>query len=231
MERILGAFVAIFFITWLISSSATAEGPTTSSKPTDLVYDTVVDHELPGVTPDMIDWWGVNMEKGYALWHPEDHKSFRWEVAPAKVGGRVGAIQVVEESMGRGPVQTITIRYVDPIDVVNLPFFYRHMGVSGNPDPDGKIRNFLVHQFEATDYGTRMRTLLHVEAGIPLAASEAFAKHNKEEMGRLPYFLPELYKLWQVVKDPKLNVKACLVVKKLPDGRYTYEVPGGAGKP
>ena len=53
--------------------------------------DLVVDHELHGVTPEMIDWWWDNMEKGYPLWHPEDHISFVWEVAPATVG-HVGAI-------------------------------------------------------------------------------------------------------------------------------------------
>ena len=213
-------------------TSANTGKPTASTDPTDLVYDVVVDHEIRGVTPDMIDWWSVNIEKGYALWHPEEHKSFRWEVPPAKVGGRVGAIQVIEEFLGPGtPLQTLTIRYVDPSTVVNLPYFYNHMGVSGQPDADGKIRSFLAHQYEAADYGTRMRTLLHREEGLPRALAEGFVIHNKGEMGRFPHFLPEFYKLWQVVKDPKLNVKACLVVKKLPDGRYTYEVPGGAGRP
>ncbi|MFX0049437.1 MAG: DAPG hydrolase family protein, partial [Candidatus Hermodarchaeota archaeon] len=40
--------------------------------------DLVVDHELPGVTPEMIDWWWDNIDSSerYKLWHPDDHKSF-----------------------------------------------------------------------------------------------------------------------------------------------------------
>jgi hypothetical protein len=48
-----------------------------------LVYDLIVDHELRNVTVEMIDWFADNMEKSYPLWHPEDHKSFVWEVSPA----------------------------------------------------------------------------------------------------------------------------------------------------
>ena len=46
----------------------------------------VVDHVIPGVTAEMIDWWWVNMEKGYELWCPEEHKGFKWEVEPPPGG-------------------------------------------------------------------------------------------------------------------------------------------------
>jgi hypothetical protein len=42
----------------------------------------VVDHIIPGVTAEMLDWWWVNMEKGYELWCPDEHKAFRWEIKP-----------------------------------------------------------------------------------------------------------------------------------------------------
>lgn len=196
----------------------------------DLVYDTVVDHELPGVTPAMLDWWSVNMEKGYPLWHPLSHKSLVWVTPPSQVGGRVGAVQIAEEAIGPGGPHKIRIEYVDPIDVVNLPVIYEHVAVSGDREPDGKVRkNWLCHQYEATSYGTRMHSIFHREAGFPRVASEAWAQHNREEMGRHPYFLPEFYKLWQVIKDPAINVPCCLKVKKLPDGRWTYVNPKGAG--
>ena len=54
--------------------------------------DLVVDHILPGVTPEMIDWWwdNINTTERYKLWHPEDHKSFQWEISPKD--GHIGAI-------------------------------------------------------------------------------------------------------------------------------------------
>ncbi len=33
-------------------------------------------HFLPGVTPEMLDWFWANMEKGYYLWAPGSHKRF-----------------------------------------------------------------------------------------------------------------------------------------------------------
>jgi hypothetical protein len=43
---------------------------------TTAVPDAVVDHdELVGVTPEMIDWWWVNMRR-VILVEPNDHKSF-----------------------------------------------------------------------------------------------------------------------------------------------------------
>ena len=59
---------------------------------------TMVDehHEIKGCTPEQLDWWWDNMEKGYPLWHPEDHKSFVWE-APPTPGTAVGAIQINEQ--------------------------------------------------------------------------------------------------------------------------------------
>jgi len=48
----------------------------------------VVDHMIPGVTEEMVDWWWVNMEKGYELWCPDEHKGFRWEIKPP-MGGHI----------------------------------------------------------------------------------------------------------------------------------------------
>ena len=30
---------------------------------------THIDWELEAVTPEMLNWWWTNMEKGFALWH------------------------------------------------------------------------------------------------------------------------------------------------------------------
>jgi len=34
----------------------------------------VMDHELRGVTPEMIDWWWDNVDnESYKMWQPDDH--------------------------------------------------------------------------------------------------------------------------------------------------------------
>jgi len=55
--------------------------------------------ELHVVTPEMIDWFWANMEKGFVLWHPTEHKGFEWDPSPAK-NGFVGAVHVVGEQIG-----------------------------------------------------------------------------------------------------------------------------------
>jgi hypothetical protein len=176
----------------------------------DPARDTVVDHKIRGVTPEMIDWWWDNMEKGYPLWCPKEHKSFVWQIAPA-TNGHVGAIQIAEESISFGPVMKIPIRWAHTDEVPDLPIIYEHILVSSTPTPEGKYSGrFLTHQYEATSYGTRMRSISRSPGPRPAGSGEAWARHNKAEVGTFPDFLPQLYKMWQAVKDPKLNVPCCL---------------------
>ncbi|MFX1277541.1 MAG: DAPG hydrolase family protein, partial [Promethearchaeota archaeon] len=62
--------------------------------------DLVVDHELKGVTPEMLDWWWHNIKntERYKLWHPDHHISFEWEKLPEE-GEQFGAIQRVIETV------------------------------------------------------------------------------------------------------------------------------------
>jgi hypothetical protein len=174
------------------------------------VEDIIVDHEIHGVEPYMIDWWWDNMEKGYPLWCPGEHKSFVWQIAPA-TNGHVGALQIAEESINFGPVMKIPIRWAHTSEVPDLPIFYEHILVSSTPTPEGKYSGqFLTHQYEATSYGTRMHSIMHWREGFPKEFGEAWAKHNKSEVKTFPDFLPQLYKIWQVVKDPAINVPCCL---------------------
>jgi len=174
-----------------------------------LVYDLIVDHELRNVTVEMIDWFADNMEKGYPLWCPEEHISLEWVLSPGK-NGHLGAIQFAREYVSEGPVIELRAGFSDPDKMVNLPIFCEHIQGGGMPGPDGKMRSFLTHQYEATSYGTRMRSVVHMENGWPRDTAEAFVRHNKAEMGRFAHFLPQLYKMWQVVKDPAINVPCCL---------------------
>src|SRR4030067_480360 len=68
---------------------------------------------MPGVTVEMLDWWWVNMEKGYELWCPDEHKGFKWEIKPP-LNGHIGAVQIAMESIDYGPVMDLRIEWVDP---------------------------------------------------------------------------------------------------------------------
>ncbi len=176
------------------------------------VPDAVVEHdELVGVTPEMIDWWWVNMEKGYPLWEPNDHKSFVWEVPPP-VNGYRGAIQIAEEKMGPMTPMKIRIRWDDP-DECPIPRSYEHAIVASGIDPEGKVGAMILHEWEKSPRGTRMRSTMRFSGPVPPALPEIWKAHDRAEVSTFPKFLPDLYRLWQAVKDPAIN-RQCSLAKK-----------------
>jgi succinate dehydrogenase/fumarate reductase flavoprotein subunit len=171
--------------------------------------DAVVEHnELVGVTPEMIDWWWVNMEKGYPLWEPTDHKSFIWEVPPP-VGGYLGAIQIAEEKMGPMPAMKIRIRWDDP-DSCPIPGIYEHAIVASGVDLEGKVGAMILHEWEKSPHGTRMRSTMRFPGPVPPGFAEIWKAHDRAEVSTFPKFLPDLYRLWQAVKDPSINRQCSL---------------------
>ena len=174
--------------------------------------DVVLESELHGVTPDMIDWWWVNIEKGYPLWEPEEHKSCVWEVPPGK-DTHVGAIHIVEESLGFGPVMKMRLRFED-LNTCPIPIDMEHaILVAGLMPPDDKIIGYVLHQYESASYGTRIRSTSRLMLPLPPEANEGWKKHAGSEMKRFSQFLPEFYKLWQVVKDSEIN-RQCSLKRK-----------------
>jgi hypothetical protein len=154
----------------------------------------VVEHELHGVTPEMLDWWWKNMvnSRYYQLWHPKDHVSMEWEAPPAQEG-LVGSILVIEERFGEFPARKIRIRVVDPASSPILTT-YSHVRTSCMITPDNKPAIWITHEYKAEPYGTRMRSTFRLSAETPQRFIDALRQHNKEEMGQFPKFLPELYK-------------------------------------
>lgn len=56
---------------------------------------THIDWALDGVTARMIDWFWSNMEKGFLLWHPEQHEPMSWPMSwpvPVRHGAPLGAV-------------------------------------------------------------------------------------------------------------------------------------------
>jgi hypothetical protein len=178
-----------------------------------VIPDAVVDHgELVGVTPEMIDWWWVNMEKGYPLWEPTDHKSFVWEVPPP-VGGYLGAIQIAEEAMRPMPAMKLRIRWDDPKDCP-IPVTYEHAIVASGIDNKGNVMAMILHQWEKSPKGTKMHSTMRFFGPVPPAVPEIWKAHDRAEVSRFPAFLPDFYRLWQDVKDPTINRQCDLTVTK-----------------
>jgi len=149
------------------------------------------------------------MEKGYPLWEPNEHKSFTWEVPPGK-DTHVGAIQVVEESLGGTPFLKLRLGYTD-INKSPIPITYEHaILVTPLVPPDDKIIGYMLHEYEAASFGTKMRSTHRMMIPLPPEAAANGAKHLRSEAKRFSEFLPGLYKLWQAVKDPEINRQCSL---------------------
>jgi hypothetical protein len=156
--------------------------------------DLVIDHELHGVTPEMLDWWWKNMiEPGnYKLWHPKDHVSAVWEVPPSKESN-IGAIHVAEERIGEFPARKLRIRVENPASSP-ISATYSHVRATSIIGQNNRPVTWIVHEYQAEPYGTRMRSTFRLSANTPKQLIDALRQHNKEEMGRFSEFLPALYK-------------------------------------
>lgn len=188
--------------------------------------------KLKGVTAEMLDWWFCNLEKGFFLWHPKDHKDFKWIRKP--VSNRViGAIHVAPQTWGNKEI-TPYIRWENvsdlPNDLKGL-LRYDHVLVAAcislseaDFREDNQPISYRIHQWEPTEFGVRGTSFAISLEPEPLEAVKAWVKHAKEEMTNLEHFLPSLFKMWQVVKDPNINPFFCFRIE-LKGGkiRYAYQ--------
>lgn len=193
---------------------------------------THIDWSHDGVTPRMIDWFWSNMEKGFLLWHPEEHQSLIW-VVPPKHGNPIGSVHLAPQTWSDGTLQNLYIRIEDiatiPDDVKKY-IIYEHCivvaGLGFGPesmevtDPMG----YRIHQWQKTDYG-----VVGKSSAIGMKKKETpedglvWAKHCGEEIGNWGVFLPQLYNLYKVVTNTKYNPFADLSVEgKGNDLKYKY---------
>lgn len=165
--------------------------------------DIVVDHELPGVRAEMIDWWWMNMvdTRFYILWHPWDHFWIKWEVPPTEemtANKNIGAIHIANEKIGNSPVRNIHVQIIDPAENPIKPTYSHQRAVKVPSDTEGKLVGWIRHEYEdAPPWGVRFRSTFRYP---PMSNEEtaALIKHNKEEIGQFTVFLPELYKLGMI---------------------------------
>jgi DAPG hydrolase PhiG domain len=170
-----------------------------------------IDHApLSGVTPRMLHWWFQTASQDmhwrgrtiprYHLWHPIDHIQLR--VVRRASDGTVGAgakFHIVEAFGGN-----LAYLVDQVVDVTRLD----DGGITLAVKALGRTIMELAHTFEARGDATVYRTRMLIGAGgglakpigrwvrrrrFPSAKAGAWLKHNVEEVGNLPHFLPELY--------------------------------------
>ncbi len=171
---------------------------------------THIDWELEGVTPKMIDWFWANMEKGFHLWHPNEHEEFFWTIKPE--GDKViGTIHVAPQTWSDGTRIEPHIRFEDVAalsEEITDYIIYDHAivvaAIALRKEEfviDNPVIAYRIHQWEKTDFGV---------CGISTCIGESrekgliWSKHAGEEVGYWKDFLPEIYKLYSVVKNPKV---------------------------
>jgi len=153
--------------------------------------DLVVHHELKGVTPEMIDWWWDNIDttERYRMWHPESHLSFSWEAMEGDE--HAGRIHCVNEMIA-GVAITLRIRWEDP-DRIAIARIYSHANAACTLNNENEPMSWVLHEYEAAEWGTKMRSTFMLPAETPDWFIEGLRKHNEEEMAQFPVFLPALY--------------------------------------
>lgn len=185
-----------------------------------------------GVTARMIDWFWINMEKGFILWHPEQHEQLEWPVPP-KHGDPLGAIHNAPQTWDDGRRQNLYIRFERFEDVppeVRDVIEYRHVIIAAGLGFDedamraGDPMGYRVHQWQASDEG-----VVGKSSGIGTRIPEdeekgrLWAAHAGQEIRNWGVFLPTLYNLYEVVTDSRRNPYADLSVEgRGRDAKYLF---------
>ncbi len=184
----------------------------------DIEHDALGTHfnwQLDGVTPRMIDWFSSNMEKGFVLWHPEQHEPLEWPVPPQH-GNPLGAIHNAPQTWGDGRRQDLYIRFERLQEVppeVRDVIVHEHvmvvagLGLSEEEMRRGDPMGYRVHQSSAAAGGVNGRS-----SGVgrrkpeDAVAGKVWAAHAAQEVANWEVFLPTLYQLYRVVTDTRRNL-------------------------
>ena len=163
----------------------------------------VVDQEIKGLTPDMLDWWwdNINTTARYKLWHPTAHTSFKWVVPPEnpeQLAYSPGAVQRVSEFLGPYSAPLL-ITWLDPA-LVEDRVEYDHWLYAATDLAflSGILPQRLIHEYQTNTAGDGivMRSTFTIPSFFDLfmpGFSRQLGKHALQEMQFLQYFLPELF--------------------------------------
>lgn len=190
---------------------------------------------MPGVTPQMWDWWfgwHSSQDLRYKLWHPSAHLSARWQDGESHIG-YVGRTSIVVEYIGENLLEA-AVRFKSPLN-----FGFSHETV-GRPDKAVYIcaklghptlpvdYGYLVHQVRATPDGAEMRSrfflggqfvsvnktgklatialeVLKKLKKLPQNFAHDLMHHCAEEMNHLAAVLPRLYARYANQEPPSLT--------------------------
>jgi len=166
--------------------------------------------ELEGVTPEMLLWWFQHLEETmewhgtmqsrYHVWHPIDHIHLSVERLSPDGSVGPGAKWHIVEALGGN----LSFLLDEEPDVVRLDTG----GITLQGRVLGQTLLRLEHTFTPTRSGARYETRMRVGLSAAFlsrvsrallrrrfsdAKAEAWLKHNIEEVGNLPHFLPQLY--------------------------------------
>jgi hypothetical protein len=195
---------------------------------------------MPGVSPEMWDWWfgwHGSQDSRYKLWHPKSHVSAAWEDGGDDVA-YIGRNSIIEEYIGDEFTDGL-IQFKSPtefgfsFDAIKDPskavYICVRVGHSKLPIDFG----YLVHQVRAVEGGSEMRSRFWMggkymsvrRVGIlPDLATSILQKnkqltgdtarkiviHCSEEMTHLAAFLPQLYSEINQTVD-KLNIEGRVI--------------------
>ncbi len=185
-----------------------------------------------GVTARMIDWFWSNMEKGFILWHPEQHEALEWAVPP-RHGDPLGSIHIAPQTWNDGTRQNLYIRMERLGDVeprVRDTIEFEHvlivagLGLGEECLIDPKPMGYRIHQWQATDYGVVGKSsAIGTRRKETVEDGKVWAAHCAQEIGNWGVFLPALYRLYQAVTDTRRNPYADLSVEgRGRDARYRH---------
>jgi len=193
---------------------------------------THLDWKHEEITAREIDWFWSNMEKGFLLWHPAQHEPLIWAV-PVVHGNPIGSVHIAPQTWNDGSRQNLYIRFEKLEDVppeVRDYICYEHvvivggLGLGEEALAEGNPMGYRVHQWEKTDYGVVGKSsAFGTRKKEDHEAGKVWAAHCTEEVGNWGAFLPQLFTLFKVVKNPKYNPFADLSVEgKGREAKYKY---------
>ncbi|MEL8055920.1 MAG: hypothetical protein AAGK66_07190 [Pseudomonadota bacterium] len=179
--------------------------------------------KMPGVTPQMWDWWfgwhGCEARR-YKLWHPKAHIEAKWADG-SDDDAYIGRTSLITEYLGSKKMRA-AISFVRPtvlgIDEERLVAqgevaICARLGMPGIPLKAG----WLLHHLRPVEDGCEMRSrmwmggrnigfgnrpgavgtllsfILRPFAGVLLPKGNELLAHNAQEMAHLAGFLPQLY--------------------------------------
>jgi len=142
---------------------------------------------MPGVTPQMIDWWfgwHSDSPERYKLWHPKAHVHAQWqELPPSETSGRaryVGFTSIVDEFIGtqmlRARIQFRAPKSIGLVDSsveegLDATAICARVGLDEIPVDMG----FLAHHIEAVPGGSLMRSRFWIGPSYFSARNKFFA--------------------------------------------------------